>query len=127
MQTTSAWQRIVVVACCLTLTACMTVREVPVAQVQPPTQTRILKPGRKIMATLKDGSVRRFRLKAVDTEELTGQTGEHVAFADIATLKVERINPGATALAAVGAAAVVGVILIHQVGNDFKDALDGKD
>jgi hypothetical protein len=126
MQTTSAWQRAVAILCCFTLTACMTMREVPIAAVQPQSKTLELKTGRTIIATLKDGSIQRFKLKAVEADVLTGQNGERVAFADITSLKVERISPALTTFAVIGAVAVVSAIAVNAFEHDLADALNNR-
>ena len=124
MKTTSVGRRFAVIVLSLSLTACMNLREVPVTSVQPQTKTRDLKPGRRISATLTNGTVVRFRLKSVETDALTGRGGERVAFADIASLKVERINPATTTVAVVGAVAVVSFILMNAFVHDVSESLE---
>ena len=102
------WMRAVALTTviCFAVTGCMSVRPVHLPSPDKPDYVLRIKPGRKVVATLQDGTVKSFELVSMDQETLVGKD-VRVPIADIKELKVERLNQGRTWTAAT----VGGVIL----------------
>ena len=103
--------RIVLVALLgASLTGCLAMREVPVPSPDRPNYDLRLKPGRKIEATLKDGTVQKFRLVKQEPGTLVGDN-VRVTYPEIDKLKVQRISVVRTSATA-GVLGYVGLVLL---------------
>lgn len=92
---------------CAFLSACTTMR--PVATADPAKLPSLVKAGDDVACTLRDGSHLAFKVVAVEPAALVG-VSRRVPVADIAQLKIKRIDTGKTVLLCVGiVAAAVGI------------------
>ncbi|HEY4645746.1 MAG TPA: hypothetical protein VIH25_05645 [Steroidobacteraceae bacterium] len=105
----SEWQRVIALIVTLNfiLTACTSLQGVPLPGPDQPSATPAVKVGETVEVTTRAGEKLRFKVTSVETDALVGEE-VRVAYADMASLQVERSDGARTGVAAW----IVGGILL---------------
>jgi hypothetical protein len=106
---------------CLAAAGCTTTRTLPVPRAATQAQTSSIKPGSKIIVTLRSGETRNFRVTAVEPDALVGKD-TRIPFADIEKLQEKIVNSGRTVGAVVGGTLLVlggaFALYVHEVAKN---------
>jgi hypothetical protein len=108
---------VALISICVAATGCTTTRTLPRPAMAAEAQSAGLRPGDKLIVTLRTGEVRKFRLIAVEADALTGKD-VRISFADIEKLQTRKVS-GRKVAAIIGATVVVIggalAIAIHEL------------
>jgi hypothetical protein len=103
--------------CCMVVSSCTTLRDVPLATGAASVSGAGIKPGDTVRITLRDGASHHLKVEQVEAGALAGRARsgagiERYAFSDMQTLEVRRVSIGKT-LGAVGATLVVIAAVLY--------------
>jgi hypothetical protein len=110
---------ILLICLCLSGAGCTTIRTLPLPRA-PQAKLEGIKPGSKVIVTLRSGERRKFRVTAVDTDALSGRDAR-IVFADIEKLQQVAFSPPKTAAVVGGTLAVLAggfAIFVHEVAKN---------
>lgn len=99
------------------LAGCVSMKDVPPPVTGQPAQAQAVKVGDKVQVVTQAGATYAFTVTAVETGALVGKVEAtakevRVPFADIASLKVERVDAVRTSLAGVGTILIIAGVLV---------------
>ena len=104
---------VVLLSFSLLVTGCTTTRTIPVSQVTAAESARV-KPGDKVIVTLRSGETRTFRVTAVESGALVGKD-VRIAFADIEKLQNRKVSYLKTGGAVLGVLVVAAGLWIRAI------------